>query len=743
MVYSRAVAAAVAAAAGTDRLMTKMKAGAALFGAVILWTVATAPAAAAERSQLPRFADQTRVTLVEVPIQVIDGEGRPVRGLTADDFELFDDGRRQAITGLEVIDLDRPAASDGLAGEAPAASGRRHLLLVFDLSFSQPAAMVRARAAAREFVLHSLHPTDLAAVAVFTLETGPRLLVTFTPDRAQVARALDELSWRRLPQAYDSDPLRFLLGAPLDQPAQGVGGDLASGGRADAAMLEDLLAQRKQIEQAEKSIERGRISSWTRGLSELAGWLRSIEGRTQVMFFSEGIDTRLMLGRAPDLQTAETLEDQFNLRTGNLWLVDTDDMFGNISVQNAVGRMLDEFRRADAVIQAIDVAGLQARGDLAPRSSGSGRESLFHIARETGGALFENDNDFQRGLERMLSRSTLTYVLSFQPTRLDLDGAYHRLKVTLKRPAAPRVSLTYRNGYHAPRPFAELDPHEKALLASEAIAAAVPRADLEMEVLAAAFRAGPGAAYVPVIIEIGGEALLAGQQGDRLGVEIYAYVTDERGEMKDFFTQVVRLDLTRGREALAAGGLKYYGHLDLAPGRFLVRVLARNAETGRTGVVTVPLAVPELASGSTLLPPFFHDRPGRWLMVRESLAGGRQGTVVYPFTVKGEPYVPAARAELRVGEPAQLCLVAYNLGEAALEVEGSVLDASGRPAPAGQLVAVERSVTGISGLDKFVATLDPAGLAAGEYTLRVALVDPISGTRMDSAADFTVVPIVQ
>jgi hypothetical protein len=153
----------------------------------------------------------------------------------------------------------------------------------------------------------------------------------------------------------------------------------------------------------------------------------------------------------------------------------------------------------------------------------------------------------------------------------------------------------------------------------------------------------------------------------------------------------------------------------------------------------VPLTVPELANSATLLPPFFYDRPGRWFMVREGHGGVRQGTVVYPFTVNGEPYVPAARPRLVADEPARLCLVAYNLGPAVFEIEGSVIDASGHPAPAGRLVAVERTITGISGLDKFVATLDPAGLAAGDYTLRVALVDPVSGARLDAAAGFTVV----
>jgi hypothetical protein len=171
-----------------------------------------------------------------------------------------------------------------------------------------------------------------------------------------------------------------------------------------------------------------------------------------------------------------------------------------------------------------------------------------------------------------------------------------------------------------------------------------------------------------------------------------------------------------------------------------VRVLVRNGETGRTGVQTIPVEVPTYAqSDPVLLPPFFMEDRQKWLLVREQEGdAGLQQSVVYPFTVQGEPYVPAARPLLRREKPARLCLVAYNLGKGDLAVKGQVLLADGQTSPTGRLSKAERTATGIQGLDKLVATFDPEGLNAGHYVLRVAVTDPATGRKEESSLPFQV-----
>ena len=101
--------------------------------------------------------------------------------------------------------------------------------------------------------------------------------------------------------------------------------------------------------------------------------------------------------------------------------------------------------------------------------------------------------------------------------------------------------------------------------------------------------------------------------------------------------------------------------------------------------------------------------------------------------------MPSARPVLQDQKPARLCLVAYNLGKGDLAVQGEVLGADGKSSLAVKLAHVERTATGIQGLDKLVATFDPGGLRSGDYVLRVGVTDPATGLRHTNSLPFQVV----
>jgi VWFA-related protein len=678
-----------------------------------------------------RFEEASEVVAVEVPVNVVGRDGQPVRGLKAEDFEIYDDGDRQTITDFDVIDLSSTEAEtrrlETARVEQLGAGARRHFLLLFDLSFSSPTAILRARLAARDFLLKSLHPSDLAAVATYSLETGPKLVLTFTPDRAQLARAIDTLGMRSTFDARDRDPLRFLIASGDEEElvrggaSAGVGSGAEFRAQRDQAMAEQLQALTFVADQSQRSFEMSRITGYSRSLAEMARALDAVKGRKHVLLFSEGFDSRLLLGRG--LDDPEAAQDNTNSIQGRPWQVDNDTRYGNTGLQKDIGRMLEEFRRADSVIQAVDVGGLRGSAEASGRRPASGQESLFYMANETGGELFKDANNLGEQLDRVLTRTSVTYLLTFQRSDLKQDGEYRRLRVKVKAPQAQGARIAYRTGYYAPRPYKELNQLEKNLLAADGIVHAESRRDIELGVLAAPFRANEAQAYVPVIVEIGGHGLLSGHKEDKLDLELYTYVADKEGKIRDFFTQSVSLDINKnGRQALERTGIKYYGHLDLTPGDYQVRVLVRNANTGRTGVEAVRVSIPAWSKAEPhLLPPLFIEADSGWLMIREREGKDQQASVVYPFTVKGEPYVPSARPVLRPEKTVSLCLVGYNLGAGDLKLEAHVTAPDGQTMTGGRLALVERTATGISGLDKMLATFQPTGLGAGDYVLKIAV----------------------
>ena len=297
----------------------------------------------AEAQQTPptdtTFEEITEVIEVQVPVNVVGKNGEPVRDLTAEDFRIFDEGNLQEITSLQVIDLEaiQPEMARSRIESAVPPAARRHFLLLFDMSFSSPSSVVRAREAAREFILENLHPTDLAAVAMHTADSGARLLVTFTPDRAQLARGIDTLGAPQLLSLQRrSDPLRFLIEEPSGSggfaPGGGepppTGGGPGGQGAALQAYL-DVIGE--QIVRMEKSFHRGRIDLWSSSMADLARSLDSVRGRKHVVLFSEGFDGRLLLGRRPDVNDPEMRRDYQAIESGELWMVDTDDVYGNTS----------------------------------------------------------------------------------------------------------------------------------------------------------------------------------------------------------------------------------------------------------------------------------------------------------------------------------------------------------------------------------------------------------------------------
>jgi hypothetical protein len=340
-------------------------------------------------------------------------------------------------------------------------------------------------------------------------------------------------------------------------------------------------------------------------------------------------------------------------------------------------------------------------------------------------------------------RTSLVYVLAFRPDRSGSEGSYHELKV---RVSAPGARVAARRGYFERRGFKTLSPLERRLAAANVIASEVPVSDIPTRVLAAPFAGSGDLAKVPVLLEIPGPALLSGDRREKSGLEVYVYASDAENRLADYFVETLGLDLSAGRERLEAGGMRYFGVLELRPGDYRLRSLVRNAETGRMGFQVGSVHVPDFSRHEPyVVAPVFLEPPGGWITVRGHGTGGASGETPTPLFagLAGENAVPSALPKLTPGAASRMCLVAYHFGtdEGAgqFKVGAQLLDAAGRPLSGGALEVLGKSATDSDGKRVFLLSFTPPeGLAPGRYGLRIFLQDTATGQARQASAPFTI-----
>ena len=397
------------------------------------------------------------------------------------------------------------------------------------------------------------------------------------------------------------------------------------------AMMEHFL---RESEKATFSAEKQKITSLTRSFADLARLMRSVSGRKHVVYLSEGYDSSILLGTTNESDRAEMQE---LAESGRGAFVEADKKYGSTDLLGEVERMLEELRRADCVVQSVDIGGLRgtagSRGALGYERKG-GKESLIQLARDTGGDLYENFNDLSAAMGQMLERTGMTYVLTIQPQAAP-DGEYHPLRVELR--GGPKgARLVHRPGYFAPKPFAQRTRMERMLLNAGQVLVGGEGGAVHANVLTAALpgregTADEGTADVAVLIEVDGRSLLHLHQGNDLPAEIYVYALDEKGQVRDYIAQTLTLDMFKVEAKLLQAGLRFYGHLELPPGRYAARVLVRNGRTGQYGLQVEPVEVPSFADAAPALkPPFFPEARGEWLVVREAPRPGRRTVAFHP-----------------------------------------------------------------------------------------------------------------
>ena len=587
------------------------------------------------------FQEKVTVTYVEVPVTVIARDNTPVRGLAKENFELMENGEKRTIESFDAIDFAAAGMEKAISPLNPAS--RRNFLLLFDLSFSTPISLGRAQEAARNFIARSLGRRDLVAIASVDVDRGFRFLTAFTTDRELLLTAIKD------PRNFKAfDPLQIANSNLLtpDGPTGGVAGSVKKGDAAE----ETIVDIQRTITRMEESYRRTRVKQQVDMLGAVANSLQKLAGRKHIVLLSEGFDPRLVQGRLAGEAKEQNEENTFVLG-GEVWKVDSDKRFGNAGVQQSIADMARAFRRSDVILHALDIQGVRVQNDVQSGARVNSNEGLFLLANSTGGTVFRNSNDISSDFDRLARQHEVVYVLGFQAPA-GKAGDFHELKVRLVN--VPGARVQHRGGYYASGPTSAV---ERTLSNAEVIVNDIPQDGIDIAAMATPFPTSSNKSQVPVILEIAGKDLVKNARNSTATTEVFVYAFDEDGLVRDSLFQRMQLDMKKVGDKLLEGGVKFYATLSLPEGHYAVKSLVRVAETDRKGYQRVDIHVPAPEDVAVLQPMFFEEA-GQWVMVKG--ASNDKTNAPYPFVFDGGSFVPAARVNLRKGEPRLFTLWVYN-----------------------------------------------------------------------------------
>lgn len=178
-----------------------------LTASVLVLALNVAPLAAQQKPQqpgeMPKLVENIDVRVINVDVVVTDKKGKPVHGLTKDDFQVFENGVEKTISNFYEIVGQKPAQAVAIPPTAdPAAAKpvpvpkeeineqtRRRIILYVDNLSLAPFNRNRVFKQMKEFVRDVMRPGDEVMLATFNRSMKVR--VPFTRDPVQIQQALD------------------------------------------------------------------------------------------------------------------------------------------------------------------------------------------------------------------------------------------------------------------------------------------------------------------------------------------------------------------------------------------------------------------------------------------------------------------------------------------------------------------------------------------------------------------------
>ena len=482
------------------------------------------------------------VEVIEVAVSVIDEDGRPVRELTADDFEIYEDDARQTVVAFTHVDMalepfDVPVshpAADAAASAPGGRAGRVYLLLLDDLH-THALRTEEVRAIARDFIENTLLANDVATVA---LTSGLAPIPPFTSNRRRLLEVVDRFRGLDVRQRLDDEPSR-----PFGGPTK--------------------LLMLRTVE---------RLAEWMGG---------SGARRKAIILIGQGIDQ----GDSPVLRDGPSEEPP-------------------LVVLDAMARASGIAARHDVTLYAIDPRGLPTDEQSAIRTrflfpgerfSAAVRrekENLRALAEETGGFALVDSNQFRQAFERVVREQSTYYLLGYRPPRDVPDDRLHQIRIRVDR---PDVSVRARRSYvHRRLPD---EPDDVGTRLSALLDSPLPRSDLPFELTGLPLR-GEDAGARPVVVAVRVQPPPNG--GGALAAHLVLTVVAADADGAELGRREVEVSVPAELGGVVrAHGLRVVSRLDVPkPGRIHLRAAVVDRLAGAAASVNHETDVPDFRSAA-------------------------------------------------------------------------------------------------------------------------------------------------
>src|SRR5579863_6749338 len=571
--------------------------------AVLLVPAFLCPASQAQQPSEYVFRAESDLVLVNVTVR--DKNGNFVPGMKPEDFTILEDNKPQKLVSFDLENVDAVPALDvtqskPLPGPASgqtataastantaAQSGdqfkdRRLMVLFFDLSAMEPDEIDHAVTSAQHYVDTQMAPADM--VAIVSLASSLSVNQDFTEDHALLKKQL---------QAFST----------------GSGQGFEEGtteGTPDTGQPFTADDTEYNIFNTDRRLE---------ALRSVAEKLAHIQQKKSLIYFSSGMD-RTGIENQSELRAAVNAAVRSNLAIYTMDMRGLQVLVAGGEAQNASLRGVSAYS-GQSTLNALN-------------SNFTTQETLVTLASDTGGRAFLDSNDFSKIFKGVQQDTSTYYLLGYHSTNPARDGHYRRIVV---KSNLPGVKIEYRRGYYAPADFKHSTQDDKERQLEEELASELPATDLPLYLGVAYFRLENNKFFVPISLVVPGSQIpfVRSSDRDKATLDVIGVVLDNEKHPLNRVRDTVKLAVTTSTE-VQKKNVQYDTGMSLLSGKYHLKFLVRENQTGRMGSFETDIEVPDLKTQPLKLSS---------IVLASQMQPAKKGSTPNPLIHDGTEIVPS------------------------------------------------------------------------------------------------------